>query len=159
MNRLLFASSVVLVSVTILSAQDPHLAILPPVPAGGTGEVIDVLIVEAQMIENGQVMFFVPQDGPDPMKPPPAPSIIAKVDCSWVRAFGVDGKSIETAELKKRLPTWTAVVVVPADRDLPDPFYMKVLHQRTVTFMVSKKLLLPMLKAARVRRRWDSPRP
>jgi hypothetical protein len=42
---------------------------------------------------------------------------------------------------------------------MPELFFMKVLNDRTVTFMVSKKLLLPMMKAARARRKWDGPRP
>jgi hypothetical protein len=46
-----------------------------------------------------------------------------------------------------------------AELDIPDPFYMKVLNDRTVTFMVPEKLLLPMMKAARARRKWDGPRP
>jgi hypothetical protein len=159
MNRLLQATTVAVAVLTVSSAQDPHIGILPPDPPGGTGEVIDALIVGAEMIGDGQVMFSVSQDAPHPRLPAPPPSIVATVDGKVVRAFGVDGKPLENAELKKRLPTWTAVVVVPADLDLPDRFYMKVLNERTVTFMVPKKLLIPMARASRARRNWDGPRP
>lgn len=158
-NRILLATAVVTVLFTALRAQDPHhgqdphIGFLPTVPAGGTGEVIDLLIVGAEMIEGGRVMFFVPQDAPSPREPIPPPSLIATVDGKVVRAFGALGKPLDNTELQKRLPTWTAVAVVPADLDMPDPFYMKVLNERTVTFMVPKKLLLPMMKAARTRRK------
>jgi hypothetical protein len=159
MNRFLLATAVVAAWLSAPGSQDPHLGTLPPEPAGGTGEVIDALIVGAEMIEAGQVMFFVSQDAPDPSSLPPPPTIIAKMDGKVVRAFGVDGKPLDNTELKKRLPTWTPVVVVAADLDLPDPFYMKAFNERTVTFMVPKKLLLPMAKAARMRRKWDGPKP
>ena len=159
MKRLLQAGTLALALLTVSSAQDPHIGTLPPEPSGGTGEVIDALIVGAEMIGDDQVMFLVPQDAPHPNLPVPPPSIVAKVDGKVVRAFGVDGKPLENTELKKRLPTWTAVVVVPSDLNLPDRFYMKVLNERTVTFMVPKKLLIPMARASRARRKWDGPRP
>jgi hypothetical protein len=159
MNRLLQATTVTVALVTVSSAQDPHIGIIQPEVASGTGEVIDALIVGAEMIGDGQVMFSVSQDAPHPRLPAPPPSIVATVDGKVVRAVGVDGKPLENAELKKRLPTWTAVVVVPADLDLPDRFYMKVLNERTVTFMVPKKLLIPMARASRARRNSDGPRP
>jgi hypothetical protein len=159
MKRLFQAATLVLALLTLSSAQDIHIGTLPPEPPGGTGEVIDALIVGAEMIGDGQVMFLVPQDAPHPNLPIPPPSLVAKVDGKVVRAFGVDGKPLENAELKKRLPTWTAVVVVPSDLDLPDRFYMKVLNERTVTFMVPKKLLIPMARASRARRKSDGPRP
>ena len=159
MKRMVLATAIVMALFAALHAQDPHLGqdphvgTLPAEPAGGAGEVIDLLVLGAEMIEGGRVMFFVPQDAPDPREPIPPPSLIATVDGKEVRAFGVDGKLLDNAELNKRLPTWTAVVVVPADLDLADPFYMKVLNERAVTFMVPKKLLLPMMKAARARRK------
>jgi hypothetical protein len=165
MRRLLLATTVVTASLTALYAQDPHVAqdphlgVLPAFPANGTGEVIDLLIVGAEMIEGGRVMFFVPQDARDPGEPIPPPSLIAAVDGKEVRAFGALGKPLDNTELKKRLPTWTAVAVVPADLDVPDPFYMKALNERTVTFIIPKKLLLPMTRAARARRKSDGPRP
>jgi hypothetical protein len=158
-NRVLLATAIVTALYIALHAQDPHVAqdphlgILPPVPGGGTGEVIDILVVGAEMIEGGRVMFFVPQDVSDPREPIPPPSLIATVDGKVVRAFGADGRPLDNTELNKRLQTWTAVAVVPADLDVPDPFYMKVLNERTVTFTVPKKLLLPMMKAARARRK------
>jgi hypothetical protein len=75
-------------------------------------------------LTGGQVVFFVSLDAPEPNTLPPPPSIIAKVDGKVVRALGVDRKPLPSAELKNRLPTWTAVVVVPADLDLPDPYFM-----------------------------------
>ena len=161
MNRLLIATTVVAL-LTSLSPQDPHLGMtLPPVPvpARGTGEVIEAFIVGAEMIEDGQVRFSVAQHPQDTRTPPPPPSFTAKVDGKLVRALDVDGKPLAAAELKNRLPTWTAVVVIPADLDMPDPFFRKVLSERTVTFMLPKKLLLPMTKAAWTRRKTEAPRP
>ncbi len=157
MIRLLLVTIVVAGLFGAPNAQDPHVLNLPPEPAGGTGEVIDLLIVGAEIIEDGRVMFFVPQDAPDPRQSPPPPSVIAKVDGKVVRAIGMDGKPLADAELKNRLPTWTSVVVIPADLDVPDPFYMKVLNERTVTFVVPKKLLLPMAKAARTAQEMGRP--
>jgi hypothetical protein len=160
MTRFLFASTLVAAALAAVRPQDPHLGLPPPPgPAGGTGEVIHAIIVAAEMIEHGQVMFFVPQNAQDPPAPPPAPSITAKVDGKAVRAVGADGRPLDIAELAKRLATWTAVVVVPGDLDLPDAFSMKVFQERTVTFMVPRKLLLPMTKAAWARRKWNGPRP
>jgi RNA polymerase sigma factor (sigma-70 family) len=131
---------------------------LPPTGPGGPGEVVAAQIVEAQVLANGRVMFFVPQDRSDPDRPRP-PDITVAVDGKEVRAVGVDGKPLEIAELKRRLPKWTAVVVFPSELDLPDDFYRKVLHERTVIFLVPQSILTRMSKAAAARRKWDGPRP
>jgi uncharacterized protein (TIGR03067 family) len=108
--------------------------------------LIDSLFVQANMIDGGQVLFFGPQeDQPDPEKVPP-PSIMVKVDGKAVRAVGTDRKSLNVTELNKRLSIRAAVVVVHSQP--PDPFFLKVLNDRSVVFVVTKKLFAQMVKAA-----------
>jgi uncharacterized protein (TIGR03067 family) len=55
-------------------------------------------------------------------------------------------KPLDITELTKRLPTWTAVVVVHGQP--PDLFFLKVLNERSVVFVVPKKLFDQMAKSA-----------
>jgi hypothetical protein len=79
------------------------------------------------------------------------PSVIAKVDGKEVRAVGIDRKPLAVAELEKRLTGWTTAVVVQAEFEVPDPFFLKVLHERSVIFVLPKKLFAPMAKASEER--------
>jgi uncharacterized protein (TIGR03067 family) len=108
--------------------------------------LIDALLVQANMFEGGQVMFLVPRDEPDPKRLPPPPAIFAKVDGKAVRAFGANRRPLDITELNKRLSIRAAVVVVHGQP--PDPFFLKVLNERSVVFVVPKKLFDQMAKAA-----------
>jgi uncharacterized protein (TIGR03067 family) len=99
------------------------------------------------MVEGGEVMFMAPADEPDPKKVPP-PSISVKVDGKAVRAFGVDRKPLDIPELNKRLSLRAAAVVVHGQA--PDPFFLKALGERTVVFVVPRKLFDQMAKPAAV---------
>ena len=152
MNRLLLATAVGVALLPMLVAQEPKRGTLPPGPAGGPVEVIHALFVQAQMIEGGQVMFLFPRGDE-------VPSVIAKVDGKEVRALGSDGKPLGVAELEKRLVGWTAVVVVQAEFEVPDACFLKVLHERSVIFLLPKKMFAPMAKASQARRAPGQPRP
>jgi RNA polymerase sigma factor (sigma-70 family) len=133
-----------------------ELRFMPPAGPNGTGDVIGAHIVEAQMLPNGRVSFFVRRDGTEPVQPP---DITAAIDGKEVRAVGVDGKPLDVAELKRRLTRWTAVVILPSDLELPKDYYRKVLNERTVIFLVPKPILERMAKAAAARRKADDPQP
>jgi hypothetical protein len=149
MNRLMLMVIVAGAFLPILGAQDRRQGTLPPGPPPGpmpgTAGLIDALFVQAEMIQGGEVMFLVWIDEPDPKKFP-LPSVSAKVDGKAVRAVGADRKPLDITELTKRLPTWTAVVVVHGQP--PDPFFLKVLNERSVVFVVPKKLFDQMAKSA-----------
>jgi hypothetical protein len=85
--------------------------------------------------------------------------VTAKVDGKEVQALGRDLKPLTAAELDKRLPSWTGMVVVQAEFALPDPHFLKVLNERCVIFVLPKKLFTPMAKAAEERRRPGQPLP
>jgi uncharacterized protein (TIGR03067 family) len=148
MNRLVFAFIAAVAFLSLSGAQDRP--VLPPGPAPGpaqgTAWVIDALFLPANMIEGGQVMFLVPRDEPDPKKLPPPPAFFVKVDGKAVRAFGTDRKPLDITELNKRLTIRAAVVVVHGQA--PDRFFLKVLNERSVVFVVPKKLFDQMAKAA-----------
>src|SRR5262249_57687914 len=114
MNRLLLATAVAVTLLSMLGAQDRQPGTLPPDPKDGPVEVIQALIVKAQMIDDGQVMFIFPR-GEE------VPSLIAKVDGKKVRPIGVDLKPLGVAELEKRLPAIRAFVAVQAEYELPTP--------------------------------------
>jgi uncharacterized protein (TIGR03067 family) len=99
------------------------------------------------MIEGGEVLFLVPRAEPDPKKLPPPPAISVKVDGKAIRAFGVDRKPLDIPELNRRLALRAAAVVVHGQA--PDPFFLKVLHERTVIFVVPKKLFDQMAQTVR----------
>jgi uncharacterized protein (TIGR03067 family) len=67
------------------------------------------------------------------------------VDGKAVRAFGVDRKPLDIPELNKRLSLRAAAVVV--HEQPPDPFFLKALNERTVVFVVTKKLFDQMAKS------------
>jgi uncharacterized protein (TIGR03067 family) len=149
MNRLLSILVIAAVFLAMSQAQDRQPGTLPPGPppgpTWGTPMLIDALFVQANMVEGGQVFFFGPQeDEPDPTKVPP-PSIIAKVDGKAVRAVGIDRKPLDIPELNKRLSIRAAVVVVHGQP--PDHFFLKALNDRSVVFVVPKKLFAQMAKA------------
>jgi hypothetical protein len=79
------------------------------------------------------------------------PDLTAKVDGKEVRAVGADLKPLDVAELGKRLPGYRSVVVIQAEFELPDAFFLKVLHQRSVIFVLPKKMFAPMAKASEAR--------
>jgi hypothetical protein len=125
----------------LAGAQEGPKGTLPPGPRGGPVEVIHALFVQAQMIDDGQVMFCFPRGDE-------VPSLIAKVDGKKVRAVGADLKPLKVAELEKRLPGYTGVVVVQAEYELPDAFFLKVLNERSVIFILPKEMFAPMAKAS-----------
>jgi hypothetical protein len=127
----------------VAGTQDPH-DDGPPGPRGGPVEVIQALFVQAQMIEGGRAMFCFPRDTG-------FPSLIVGVDGKEVRALGSDLKPLNVAELGRRLPGYTGVVVVQAEFELPDAFFLKVLNERSVIFVLPAKMYAPMAKASQVR--------
>jgi len=150
MNRLLSILVMAAVLLVMSQAQDRLPGTLPPGPPPGplwgTPVLINALLVQAQMIDGGQVLFFGPQEHePEPDKVPP-PSIIRKVDGQAVRAFGTDRKPLNINELDKRLSLRAAVVVVHTQP--PDPFFLRALNDRSVIFVVTKNLFDQMAKAA-----------
>ena len=144
MNRLLFVAVVGVAFLPAWGAQDGPGGTLPPGPAGGPAEVVHALLVQAQMLEDGQVMFLYPRGDQ-------VPSVTAKVDGKDVRALGTDRKPLAGAELEKRLAGWTAVVVGQAEFEVPDAHFLKVLHERSVSFVFPKKIFAPMAKASEER--------
>jgi len=152
MNRLLFVAVVGVAFLPVLGAQDGPKGTLPPGPAGGPVEVVHALLVQAQMLEHGQVMFLFPRGDQ-------VPSVTAKVDGKEVRALGTDRKPLAVAELENRLTGWTAVVVVQAEFEVPDASFLKVLHERSVIFVLPKKMFAPMAKASEERLAPGKPRP
>jgi uncharacterized protein (TIGR03067 family) len=149
MNRLILMIVVAVAFLPISAAQDRP-PVLPPGPAPGPADgtyLIDTLFLQANMIEGGQVLFLVPmEEDPDPKKLPPPPSIIAKVDGKAIRAVGADRRPLDIPELNKRLSIRAAVVVVHGQP--PDPFFLKLLAERSVVFVVPKKLFDQMAKSA-----------
>jgi hypothetical protein len=141
MNRVLLAIAVAVTLLSMLGAQDRQPGTLPPDPKDGPVEVIHALFVKAQIIDDGQVMFIFPR-GEE------VPSLIAKVDGKKVRAVGADLKPLGVAELAKRLPRYTGVVVVQAEYELPDAHFLKVLNDRSVVFVLPKEMFAPMDKAS-----------
>jgi hypothetical protein len=53
--------------------------------------------------------------------------------------------------LEKRLPVYTTVVVIQAEFELPHAFFLKVLHERSVIFVLPRKMFDPMAKASESR--------
>ena len=123
---------------------------MPDGPRGGPVEVVHALFVQAQMIEGGQVMFCFPRDAG-------VPSLIVKVDGKEVRALGSDLKPLKVAELETRLPGYTGVVVIQAEFELPDAFFLKVLHERSVIFVLPGTMFAPMARASERRRKPGEP--
>ncbi len=144
MSRLLAAP--LFLVLPALAAQEPWVGTLPPGPRGGPVEVVHALFLQAQVIENDQVMFLFPRGDM-------VPSLITKVDGKDVKAVGTDLKPLSPAELGKRLPGYTPVVVVLAEFELPDPFFLKTLNEKTVVFALSKDTFAPMAKASAFRLR------
>ncbi len=104
------------------------------------------------MVEDDEVMFCFPRGEQ-------VPSLFAKVDGKKVRALGADLKPLGAAELEKRLPGYTGVVVVQAEFELPDAFFLKVLNERSVIFALPKEMFAPMAKASEIRATPGKPRP
>jgi hypothetical protein len=152
MNRLLLAAVVAVTMLPVSGAQDRQRGTLPPDPMNGPVEVIHALFVKAQMIDGGRVMFIFPR-GEE------VPSLIARVDGKEIRAVGTDLKPLGVAELEKRLPVYTTVVVVQAEFELPDAFFLKVLHERSMIFVLPRKMFGPMAKASELRPAPGQPRP
>jgi hypothetical protein len=151
MSRFL-AAAIFAAVVPVLAAQEPKVGTLPPGPRGGPVEVVHALLLQAQVIDDGRVMFLFPRGDQEP-------ALFAKVDGKDVKAVGTDLKPLSRAELEKRLPGYTPVVVVQAEFELPDPFFLKALNEKTVIFAMSKDKFAPMAKAAAVRRRPGEPVP
>lgn len=152
MNCIRIILILIVASISMVWAQERDVGTLPPGPRGGPIEVIHVLFVQAQMIEDGQVMFCFPRGDQ-------VPSLFAKVDGKAVRALGADLKPLTIAELEQRLPAFTGVVVVQSEFDAPDPFFLKVLDKRSVIFMLPKQMFSPMAKASTSRRAPGDPHP
>ena len=148
MSRLLAAPLFLLLPA--LAAQEPRVVIHPPGPRGGPVEVIHALFLQAQVVENDQIMFLFPRGDR-------VPSLITKVDGKDVTAVGTDLKPLAPAELRKRLPGYTPVVVVQAEFALPDPFFLKALNEKTVIFALSKDKFAPMKAPAGPRRPFARP--
>ncbi len=104
------------------------------------------------MLDKGEVMFCFPRGDE-------VPALFAKVDGKKVRAVGADLKPLGVAELEKRLPGYTGVLVVQAEYELPDAFFLKVLNERSVIFVLPKEMFAPMAKASEVRVAAGKPRP
>jgi hypothetical protein len=151
--RVSLATVLAVVILPLLWAQQPGVGTVPPEPRGGPVEVVHALFVQAQMVEGGQVMFCFPRGEKQ------QPDFTAKVDGKEVRAVGVDLKPLDVAELGKRLPGYTAVVVVQAEFELPDAFFLKVLRERSVIFVLPKTMFAPMAKASEARLAPGQPRP
>src|SRR5262249_48421984 len=113
----------------------------PPGPAQGTASLVGALFVQANMFEGGQVLILGPSA--DDTSPP---GMFVKVDGKAVRAFGTDRKPLDINELNKLLSTGVAAVVVHGQA--PDPFFLKALNERSVVFVVPKKLFDRLAKAA-----------
>jgi hypothetical protein len=146
-----FLMCVVLVGVSAVAAQEPKFGTLPPGPRGGPVEVVSVLFLQAQVIDDGRVMFLFPRGDQEP-------ALFAKVDGKTVKAVDRDGKALTAAEVEKRLPVYTPVVVVPAEFALPDPFFLKALDAKTVVFALPRAQFAPMAKAAEFRHPLGVPR-
>lgn len=93
-----------------------------------------------KLTPDGKVMFLAPMGEQ-------VPAVIAKLDGKEARAIGPDLKPLDTDELRKRLQGWTAVVAVQAEFAVPDAFFLKVLNQNSVIFVLPK----------RCSRRWQRP--
>jgi hypothetical protein len=145
MSRLLAVTAFVVLVPTI-AAQEPKVGTLPPGPRGGPVEVVHALLLQAQVIENDEIMFLFPRGDQEP-------ALFTKVDGKDVKAVGTDLKPLAPAELRKRLAGYTPVVVVQAEFELPDPFFVKALNEKTVIFALAKDKFAPMAKASAVRRR------
>jgi len=118
----------------------------PPGPEWGTAWMRDALLVQANMFEGGEVLLSVPHpDDANPKEPLP-PGRFVKVDGKAVRAFGTDRKSLSIDELNRRLSIRAAAVIVHSEP--PDPFFLKALNERTVVFVVTKKLYDQFAKGA-----------
>jgi uncharacterized protein (TIGR03067 family) len=118
----------------------------PPGPEWGTAWLRDALFVQANMIEGGQVLLGVPApEDPNPDKPLP-PGRLIKVDGKAVRAFGTDRKPLTIDELNRRLSIRAAALIVHSEP--PDLFFLKALNERTVVFVVTKKLYDQFAKGA-----------
>ncbi|HLW68641.1 MAG TPA: TIGR03067 domain-containing protein [Gemmataceae bacterium] len=118
----------------------------PPGPEWGTAWLRDALLVQANMIEGGQVLLSVPHlDDANPKEPLP-PGRLVKVDGKAVRAFGTDRKPLSMDELNRRLAVRAAAVVVHSEP--PDLFFLKALNEHTVVFVVTKKLYDQFAKGA-----------
>lgn len=152
MSRLIVLIVVAVPFLSLLDAQEAHRGALPSGPTGGPVEVIHALFVQAQMIEDRQVMFCFPR-GED------APSLIAKVDGEKVRAVGPDLKRLDVAELRQRLPGYTGIVVVQKEFELPDAFFLKVLNERGIIFVLPQEMFAPMARASEVRVATGNPPP
>jgi hypothetical protein len=145
MYRVPLATAFAVALLPLLWAQPPRVGTLPPEPRGGPVEVVHALFVQAQMIKDGQVMFMFPRGEKQ------QPDLTVKVDGKDVRAFGANLKPLEIDALGKRLPGYTSVVVIQAEFELPDAFFLKVLHEQSVIFVLPKKIFAPMAKAAEAR--------
>jgi uncharacterized protein (TIGR03067 family) len=106
----------------------------------------DALLVQANMFEGGQVMLMVPHPVDANPKEPLPPGRFIKVDGKTVRAFGTDRKPLSIDELNRRLSIRAAAVIVHSEP--PDPFFLKALNDRTVVFVVTKKLYDQFAKGA-----------
>jgi hypothetical protein len=151
MNRLLLVLISGLIALPMLGAQELPVGTLPDGPRGGPVEVIHALLVQAQMIEEGQIMFCFPR-GEE------VPSLITKVDGKTVRAVDAKLAPLDIDDLDQRLPGYTSVLVVQAEYEL-DPFFTKLLNEQSVVFFLPKKMFAEMAKASKLRRTPGVPAP
>lgn len=147
-----FLTCAVLVGVSAVAAQEPMRGTLPPGPRGGPVEVVSMLFLQAQTTDDGRVMFLFPRGDQEP-------ALFTKVDGKTVKALDRDGKALTAAEVGKRLLGYTPVVVVPAEFEPPDPFFLKALDAKTVVFALPREQFAPMAKAAEFRHPLGAPRP
>jgi hypothetical protein len=136
----------VAIALALAAAQDPQVGgTLPPGPAGGAVEVVHAHLLQAQLFEDGRVMFLVPRGDQEP-------ALFVKLDGKDSRAVDRDLKPLNRAELQKRLQGWTAVLAVQSEFEL-DPFFLKVLNERSVVVFLPKKDFAVLTEGAKWRKK------
>ena len=139
---------------SMLEAWDRQPGTLPPDPKDGPVEVIQALIVKAQMIEDGQVMFIFPR-GEE------VPSLIAKVDG---KAF-VTGAHGYASDVKRpgmlrglvlRPPSFKAKLVSVETRDAAARPGVTVVHDGDFVGVAAPSEHAAAAALAAIRAEWQS---
>ena len=68
-------------------------------------------------------------------------------------------RPLSIAELDKRLPCYTPIVVVQSEFEVPDAFFLKVLNEKSVIFILPKSMFGQMAKASVERLKPGSTKP
>ena len=144
MNRWYVVTTVLALSVSPIRADEPIVYPKGPAPVFFSAQVSGK---DSDQVTFAKPVFktvYLEQDGKKISKQVSEfiPVTTVKLDGKLVRAFGADGKPLESGDVAKRLAKLAPVVVFYTDP--PDAYYLQILKQGTVVFVVPQDKFGPL---------------